>query len=342
MISRAVSEMEPGRSLRRLPELLRASLGTAAVLGLERLWLDVKPTTAYLMTYSEGRCTANCSFCPQARGSTSSLRLLSRIIWPTYRTEDVLRGLLGSNGLRRACLQVINHPGFPEEVLSLVSALRGASLPISLDTPPLEEGDLRELEDMGLDRVCIPIDAATPELFERVKGRGVGGPYTWSLHMRGLMEALRIFGGGRVTTHLIIGLGETEREAASLIQEMWDMGVTTALFAFTPIPGTRLEGYPQPPLASYRRIQVARYLIARGLAHYEEMEFDEGGRLLSFGLEPSRLRESLSDGLAFQTSGCPGCNRPYYNERPGGPIYNYPRPLSKGEIDKELKRLEVT
>ena len=27
---------------------------------------------------------------------------------------------------------------------------------------------------------------------------------------------------------------------------------------------------------------------------------------------------------AVLTSGCPGCNRPFYNERPRGPIYNYP------------------
>ncbi|MCW3977503.1 MAG: radical SAM protein, partial [Candidatus Bathyarchaeota archaeon] len=32
------------------------------------------------------------------------------------------------------------------------------------------------------------------------------------------------------------------------------------------------------------------------------------------------------------TSGCPGCNRPYYNERPGGPLYNYPRQPLPDEI----------
>ncbi|HID80257.1 MAG TPA: hypothetical protein EYP48_00875 [Ignisphaera sp.] len=30
------------------------------------------------------------------------------------------------------------------------------------------------------------------------------------------------------------------------------------------------------------------------------------------------------------TSGCPGCNRPFYNESPRGPIFNYPsRDLAK-------------
>jgi len=51
------------------------------------------------------------------------------------------------------------------------------------------------------------------------------------------------------------------------------------------------------------------------------------------------LEEALELGSPFQTSGCPGCNRPYYNEKPSGPIYNYPRSLTreeKTEIKKQL------
>jgi len=41
------------------------------------------------------------------------------------------------------------------------------------------------------------------------------------------------------------------------------------------------------------------------------------------------------------TSGCPNCNRPYYNEKPSGPIYNYPRPLKKEEIAKVMLELDI-
>ena len=41
----------------------------------------------------------------------------------------------------------------------------------------------------------------------------------------------------------------------------------------------------------------------------------------------------------FETSGCPGCNRPYYNERPGGMLYNYPRPLTAAEAAREIEFL---
>ena len=78
---------------------IRVSLGTAIVLGLLDGKLDAQPTTAYLMTYKVGKCTANCGFCPQAEGSKSSTELLSRVTWPTFPTPNVLAAL--SNAARR-------------------------------------------------------------------------------------------------------------------------------------------------------------------------------------------------------------------------------------------------
>ncbi|MFH7835983.1 MAG: radical SAM protein, partial [Candidatus Aenigmatarchaeota archaeon] len=61
---------------------IRVSLGSAIVLGLIKGKIDVNPTTAYLLTYRNGKCIANCSFCPQAKSSKSRADMLSRIVWP--------------------------------------------------------------------------------------------------------------------------------------------------------------------------------------------------------------------------------------------------------------------
>ena len=110
-----------------------------------------------------------------------------------------------------------------------------------------------------------------------------------------------------------------------------DMGVYPALFAFTPIPGTLLSDHPPPPIDYYRRMQIAHYLITRGIRRYDDMTFNDG-RLVDFGISDERLRAIIRSGLPFLTSGCPGCNRPYYNERPGGPLYNFPRMPTRNEI----------
>ena len=323
------------------PERVRVSVGTAAVLGLVHMRLHVPPTTAYIMSYTEGGCAANCSFCAQARDNSGDRQHLSRVVWPDFPLEEAVEGFSGpaAEVLERICLQVINYPGFLEDTLSLVDTFKKTGLPISVDTCPVGGTGLKRLKDAGVDRVSIPLDGATPEVFSRIKGSGVGGPYRWETHMAALREAVQVFGAGNVGSNLIVGLGETEKEAAQLAQTLKDMGVITVLFAFTPLEGTRLSDVPQPPLDVYRRIQAARHLIDSGLVTVNEMSFDEAGRITGYG--PVNLAEALRDGAAFMTTGCPGCNRPFYNERPSGPFYNYPRPLTPGEADKEMKKMGV-
>jgi len=153
-----------------------------------------------------------------------------------------------------------------------------------------------------------------------------------------LKEALRIFGEGNVSTHLIVGLGETEREMVKTIQECIDKGVLPALFAFTPIRGTRMQDMKPPSIRRYRRIQTARFLILTKASKFKSMRFAQG-RLTDFGISGHVLRRMIGNGEAFRTSGCPDCNRPYYNERPTGPLYNYPNkpdPEEVLEIEKQI------
>jgi biotin synthase-related radical SAM superfamily protein len=68
----------------------------------------------------------------------------------------------------------------------------------------------------------------------------------------------------------------------------------------------------------------------------EDLTFSESGVLLGFSevvAGPEAAASWRVDGEAFCTAGCPGCNRPFYNERPGGPMYNYPRPLTPAEVE---------
>jgi biotin synthase len=100
-----------------------------------------------------------------------------------------------------------------------------------------------------------------------------------------------------------------------------------------------LESRAPPKLEEYRRVQLARYLIVQGKARSEDILFDFEGKICSFGVNNDVLEQIISGGLPFRTSGCPDCNRPFYNEKPRGPIYNYPRHLSQEEIREIRKQL---
>ncbi len=316
----------------KLVKHVRVALGTGIVLGLWRGQLATPPTTAHLLTYHESRCDANCQFCPQAHGSTADMKMLSRVVWPCCDFERVLSAFEEKNGeFVRICIQTVNYKKVMGDLCELTTQIKDkCEAPVSVSCQPLVAEDIKRLAEVGVDRVGIALDAATPELFDRLKGKSVGSSYTWEGHIRALGDARKTF-HDKVSTHLIVGLGESEEEMAQTIQLLHDRGITIALFAFTPIAGTPMANKPQPDMANYRRIQLARYLIVKGVSEAKRMKF-EGGKIVDFGASREELCTAVNSGEPFRTSGCPGCNRPFYNESPRGPIYNYPRKPTRKEI----------
>ncbi|HEX3015841.1 MAG TPA: radical SAM protein [Desulfobacteria bacterium] len=315
--------------------MIKCSAGTAKLLGLTKIKTDALPTTAYLMTGK--RCRSDCSFCPQAQNSSSRADLLARVTWPEYAVDPVIArvaALYAAKRLQRACFQVISSPDALQETKQLLHALQALSpVPVCISCAVGTLGQVAELLEQGADHVSIALDAACERIFTEHKGG------SWDKRYTLLTEAAKRF-PGRIATHLIVGLGETEEEMLKTVQQMADHRIIIALFAFTPVKGTRLEGRQPPELGHYRRVQAAKFLIVHGLDHVERMAF-VGGRLTAFGIERAQWVEALATGEAFRTSGCTGCNRPYYNEQPGGLMFNYPRALTREECERALNELHL-
>jgi biotin synthase-related radical SAM superfamily protein len=306
------------------------SIGTAGVLGLADVAMAAAPTTAYLML--GGRCLMNCAFCAQARQSQASALNLSRVTWPEYDLDvviDRLAEVAARRTLRRACLQVTVTADAFKRALAILRAVRAvADMPFDVAILPHDLDQVRQLLEAGADHIGFGLDAACERVFRLVKG----GNWARSL---ALIEDTAYQFPGKAAVHLIVGLGETERELVERVQWAHDRDVTVGLFAFTPVRGTHLSDRPPPALAAYRRMQAARWLIVQDSVRVEEMTFDADDRLV-------RLAGALPQaGEPFQTSGCPDCNRPFYNEQPGGPLYNYPRPLTADEAAQVIREMEV-
>ncbi len=326
-----------------MPERIRVSVGSAIVLGLVKGKIDAPPTTVYMLTYREGKCLANCGFCPQARTSSSRADMLARVTWPAFPTKQVAEKIASSaekGSVKRVCIQALNYPKVHKDLTNLTKLVHSRSnVPISLSCPPFTKAQFKELAEAGADRVSIALDAATEQLFNKVKGAETHSPYQWKQQHKALKEAVEVFGRNQVYTHLIVGLGETEKQIAETIQQCTDSGIHPSLFAFTPIQGTTLENMPQPAMETYRRIQLARHLIIHHKTRYENMRFNNEQQITDFGTPKTQLHQVIQEGTAFCTSGCPECNRPYYNERPSGPMYNYPRPPTPQEINQITQQL---
>jgi biotin synthase len=300
--------------------MIRVAVGTASILGLTAIKMKVKPSTAHLLI--PGKCIYDCAFCTQGKSSKADQKLLSRISWPEFEETEVYSALgKKQSHFQRVCLQVVHTEDKNEHLRFLKEIRSKVDIPLSVDLKADDIKQVRQTFSEGADVVGLPLDCASSSVYSQVKD----GLFAKQFDL--IKEGAGEF-PNKISTHIIIGLGESEQDVVSLLRKLYDMKVTSGLFAFTPIKGTLLENKEPPKEDNFRRMQMARFLIYNGF--YPDMEFDSNGKIVDFGYESQDLFENVS-ASAFQTTGCSGCNRPYYNEKPGGIMYNYPRILTSLE-----------
>ncbi len=321
-------------------EKIRVSVGTLHVLGLRKIRnFNTKMEVAYLLTYVDSRCTQNCLFCAHARESKASLDRVARAYYPAYDFDLVymhLQKAVSEGKIKRICLQTINHPKVFKDMDDILDKFSRLNVPITVSRHPASYEELEHMKRFNVDRIVIPLDAASEDVFEKIKGRKVGNSYTWKEHWNGLKRAVEVFGKFKVGTHIIIGLGESEKEAIETLYRLWNMGVEAGLFAYVKIPGTKLD-LKRPNVDMYRRIQIAYYLIKQGW-NLNRFKF-ENDKLVDFGIDKEKLKEIIMSGKPFVACGCPNCNRPYSTESPSGPKYNYPETPPTDELKQILIRM---
>lgn len=332
------------------PHYVQTSLAAALTLDLQQgsFYRNTKLTGLNLLLHYEEGCLGRCAFCglSTSRREPRRGRTFIRVAWPLYPLEQILERTPTAKTLQRVCISMITHRRALKDTREIIKAFRSKTdLPVSVLIAPTliqEREDLVGMLEAGADRLGIAIDAATPLLFDRLRGKGVNGPHRWDHYWKVLELATEVFPEGHVGVHLIVGLGETEKEMVETIQRAHDRGCPTHLFSFFPEEGSAMEHLAPPPIDQYRRIQLSRWIINEGLGRIERMTFDESGKLIDFGLD---VRPLIRSGEPFTTSGCPGrngkvaCNRPFGNERPSGPIRNFPfdpEPQDIVEIEHQM------
>ncbi len=321
--------MDRSSNTKQSVDTIRLSLGSAVVLGLRQARMDARPTTLYSILGEN--CQGACRFCAQARDSHADRKFLSRIAWPKFNLDHVLDRLPKAEGIRRICLQTLLSPGLPQRLVDVAQRFHEVSdLPISVCMNPTSPEWLPKLKAAGVERVGVGLDCATAGTFSQIKPG-----FSWEGYHTFLDGIVEVFGTGSV--HLIVGLGDSDEDIIRQIQAAHDRHCTVALFAFTPVRGARLD-LPAPDIGRYRAIQLARALITSNRATIDAMTF-ANGQLQAINVEPAVIDRSLATGTPFRTSGCPNCNRPLYNERPGGAMYNYAAPLTEDERASAVQEL---
>ncbi len=342
------------------PEFLQTSLAASMTLGFRtgKFYRDAKLYCVnLLLTYSNG-CKAACAYCGLNKDrhidGNEQDKSFIRVEWPIYRLDQIIEALNSQkcDHVERICVSMVTNKRAVEDILTVNKKIKSQTdkLISSLIAPTIITKDwLIDLKKSGTDKVGVAIDAATPELFKRLRGVGVKGPHRWEKYWEIVQESIKVFKKGNVGIHLIVGLGETEEEMAYTFQKVHDMGAEIHLFSFFPESNSLLQDKAQPGIGQYRRIQLLRYLLSKNLIHYENLIFNTQGQIIEYGIDDDIIEDIINLGKAFKTSGCPGktlevaCNRPYANSTPFqaymGECRNFPFDPSPEDIKLIRKQL---
>lgn len=311
-----------------------------------------------LLTYPEG-CRANCAYCGLARHREADRdyadRNFIRVDWPSVPMDqiiDIVAKDPENSPFHRMCISMITHPKSDDDTVTVLknwtSRIDPKAIPISILSNPTTMGrkNVQELHELGSDIFTVAIDAATPELFDRTRGKGVQSPHTWKKYWEVLLDAKDIFGPEKFGAHIIVGMGETEYEVLTLVEQLVAMGGHSHMFCFYPEKGSLMDHLPATPRDQWRRVQLGRYMLDYCGGKVKHMKFDSEGRVIDFGLPKAELDMIIDTGLAFRTSGCPGkfaedisaCDRPY-GDSPPSDIASYP--FAPQEVDLRLIRNQL-
>ena len=345
----------------RSPHYVQMSTAAAITLGITsgRMYrCSCTRCLNLLLTYPEG-CRANCAYCGLARHREAERdyadRNFIRVDWPAAPTDQVI-DIVAEQGeetpFHRMCISMITHPNSDADTVSVLSQwtqrIAPETVPVSILSNPttMTRGDVQLLHELGADIFTVAIDAATPEIFERTRGKGVQSPHSWGKYWEILLAAHDIFGPGKFGAHIIVGMGETEHDVLALVQKIVDMGGHSHMFCFFPEKGSLMDHLPATPRDQWRRVQLARYLIDYAGVRVEHMSFDDKGRVAGFGLAAEELDAIIAGGIPFRTSGCPGkvrddvsaCDRPYGDSPPSN-IASYPFQPNKRDVGNIRRQL---
>lgn len=177
------------------------------------------PRQAYL-TVSSG-CIFSCRYCevpnyPPRRKTIDEIVTMVEGISDSIDAISLTSGVMGSVDEEE------------EYVLEVVRSLSHLGIPIGVSIYPAEKTPER-LHEAGVAEVKFNVETATKDLFTRMCPG-----LSWNAMWRALEQSVPLFGKNHVFSNLIIGLGETDKEAAECIRNLTREGVIPVVRPLSP------------------------------------------------------------------------------------------------------------
>jgi radical SAM protein (TIGR04043 family) len=230
---------------------------------------DVLATTV-LQTCVRYREPDRCRFCAIEEslrsGATTALKTPAQL-------AEVAEAAVRLDGVRQMVMTTGSTAGpdrgaklLAEATRAVVAAVGGLPVQVQCE-PPADLGVLTELRDAGATAIGIHIES----LDDDVRRRWTPGKATVprAAYDAAWAESVRVFGRNRVSTYLLVGLGEDPDALVAGAGELIEAGVYPFVVPFRPLAGTLAarDGVPAPDAVLVADVtsRVAVLLRAAGM-----------------------------------------------------------------------------
>ena len=184
------------------------------------------PGQTYI-TISE-QCRYDCRFCsvPKFQGKIKTLEQVLDIV-ETAKKNGTLKTIAFTSGVATTPEKEIDR------VVEYVRAVQKYNVPIGVAVYPTKDSSQR-LKDAGVTEVKYNVETMDREIFDTVCTGRKGQSLDFILES--LRDAVKVFGKDRVSSNIIIGLGETDECVRNGVGYLAKMGVIPVLRPITISP----------------------------------------------------------------------------------------------------------
>jgi radical SAM protein (TIGR04043 family) len=269
-----LGEEDTGLSVAAVPRPRFYDLTTADGVPYEQIarlhGADVLATTVVqtCIRYAEAD---RCRFCTIEESLRSGATVAAKT---PAQLAEVAEAAVRLDGVRQLVMTTGTTTGPDRGARALARSVRAVlaavpGLPVQVQCePPADLTWIRALRDAGATAIGIHAEA----LDEHVRRSWMPGKSTVPLsrYEEAWDEAVRVFGANRVSTYLLVGLGEDPDELIAGAERLIDRGVYPFVVPFRPMRGTLAarDGVPAPGAGLLRYVteRVAAKLRAAGMS----------------------------------------------------------------------------
>ncbi|MDQ6744422.1 MAG: MSMEG_0568 family radical SAM protein [Actinomycetota bacterium] len=237
---------------------------------------DVLATTVVQTCIRYTATETRCRFCT----IEESLRAGSTVqVKRPEQLAEVATAAVALDGVRQMVMTTGTSGGVDRGAKHLARCVRAVKratpgLPIQVQLePPLDLGWIDRLQEAGAEAIGIHVEA----LDEAVRERWTPGKATVSLkrYEEAWARALLVFGANRVSTYLLVGLGEDPEELVAGAERLIELGVYPFVVPHRPLAGSLAHGdgvqAPDPDVLTAVTQRVGEALALAGMRGVDQV-----------------------------------------------------------------------